>query len=86
MEQELVKHVKNLDNMYYGHIMKDFVLAFQFAQKKNISSVPIHVKKRQGHDGYTASWNNTPIFPCGADCYRSLYNNCIRQGSVGKVL
>jgi hypothetical protein len=73
MEQELVGHVKTLDNMYYGGTMKDFrVLAFHLAQKKNISRVPIPLKKWQGHDVYTASWNNTPIFPCGSRLLQEL--------------
>jgi hypothetical protein len=51
MEHELVEHVKTIDNMFYGFTMKGpRALAFQFAQKNNISHRVDAAKQMAGKD------------------------------------
>jgi hypothetical protein len=51
MEQELVEHVTTIDNMFYGLTMEGLrALAFQFAQKSNISHQFDAAKHMAGND------------------------------------
>jgi hypothetical protein len=63
MEQELIEHVRTIDNMFYGLIMKGLrALAFQFAQKSNISHRLDAAKQMAEKDWVYGFLNDTLIF------------------------
>lgn len=62
MEQELFERIKTLDDMFCGPTTKyRCVLAFEFAQKQNISRDPIQLDGWHEDVPNTTCWNNSPI-------------------------